>query len=69
MIFKIAVILDESETMRDRQIFLAGRGISGVYLSMEQACIRPIVTSIVNFDEADLEAAAGTIVDHKEKLE
>ncbi len=41
---------------------------SGVYYSMEQIGIRPVITTIVNIDEAALEAAAGTIVDHKEKL-
>lgn len=38
---------------------------SGAYFGMEQSVFRPILTSIVVFDKAALEAAAGTMVDHK----
>ncbi len=56
------------EAIRDCQVLLARGMGSGAYFSMEKAGIRPILTSIVNIDEASLEAAAGTIVNHKEKL-
>jgi predicted Fe-Mo cluster-binding NifX family protein len=54
--------------IRDCQILLARGMGSGAYYSMEQVGVRPVITSIANIDEAALEAAAGTIVDHKEKL-
>ncbi len=57
-----------AEAIRDCQILLAGGMGSGAYYSMEQIGIRPVITRIANIDEAALEAAAGTIVDHKEKL-
>ena len=41
---------------------------AGAYYSMEQAGIRPVITDIANIDEAALQAAQGTIVDHQEKL-
>jgi hypothetical protein len=41
---------------------------SGAYYSMEQVGIRPVITDIASIDEAALQAAAGTITDHKEKL-
>ena len=48
---------------------LLARGMgAGAYASMEQAGIKPVITSIARIDEAALQAAAGTIVDHKEKL-
>jgi predicted Fe-Mo cluster-binding NifX family protein len=56
------------DAVRDCQILLTRGMGSGAYFSMEKAGIRPILTSISNIDEAALEAAAGTIVDHKEKL-
>ncbi|MFH2038289.1 MAG: NifB/NifX family molybdenum-iron cluster-binding protein [Chloroflexota bacterium] len=56
------------EAVQDCQILLARGMGSGAYFSMEKAGIRPVLTSIVNIDEAALEAAAGTIVNHKEKL-
>ena len=57
-----------AEAIRDCQ-FLLARGMgSGAYYSMEQVGIHPVITTIASIDEAALEAAAGTIVDHKEKL-
>lgn len=48
---------------------LLARGMgAGAYASMEQAGIKPVITSIARIDEAALQAAAGTIVDHREKL-
>ncbi|MGQ9490399.1 MAG: NifB/NifX family molybdenum-iron cluster-binding protein [Anaerolineae bacterium] len=48
---------------------LLARGMgAGAYASMQQAGIKPIITSIARIDEAALQAAAGTIVDHREKL-
>jgi len=57
-----------ASAIADCKILLAGGMGAGAYYSMEQAGIRPIITNIVRIDEAALEAAAGTIVDHKEKL-
>jgi len=57
-----------AETIKDCQILLARGMGSGAYFSLEKVGIRPIVTSIASIDEAALEAAQGTIVDHKEKL-
>ena len=57
-----------AEAIKDCQILLARGMGSGAYFSMEHVGIRPVITSISNIDEAALEAAAGTIVDHKEKL-
>jgi len=57
-----------ADAIKDCQILLARGMGSGAYYSMEQVGIRPIITTIVNIDEAALEAAAGTIADHKEKL-
>lgn len=57
-----------AEAIRDCQILLARGMGSGAYYSMEQVGIRPVITTIAGIDEAALEAAAGTIVDHKEKL-
>lgn len=57
-----------AEAIKDCQVLLARGMGSGAYYSMEQVGIRPVITTIANIDEAALEAAAGTIVDHKEKL-
>ena len=57
-----------AEAIRDCQILLARGMGSGAYYSMEQIGIRPIITTIASIDEAALQAAAGTITDHKEKL-
>ena len=57
-----------ADAIRDCQILLAGGMGSGAYYSMEQIGIRPVITEIASIDDAALKAAAGTIVDHKEKL-
>ena len=57
-----------ADAIKDCQILLARGMGSGAYYSMEQIGIRPIITTIASIDEAVLEAAAGVIVDHKEKL-
>jgi len=41
---------------------------AGAYQSMEQAGIRPIVTDLVNIDEAVQAYLAGSILDHTERL-
>ena len=52
----------------DCQVLLArGMGM-GAYESLQQAGIRPVITTIANIDEAALQAANGTIVDHQERL-
>jgi predicted Fe-Mo cluster-binding NifX family protein len=57
-----------ADAIKDCQ-FLLARGMgSGAYFSLEQVGIRPIITTIASIDEAALQAAQGTIVDHKEKL-
>jgi predicted Fe-Mo cluster-binding NifX family protein len=57
-----------AEAIRDCQILLARGMGAGAYYSMEQVGIKPVITTIASIDEAALQAAAGTIVDHKEKL-
>ncbi len=57
-----------AEAIRDCQILLAGGMGSGAYHSMEQLGIRPVITNIASIDDAALQAAAGTIVDRKDKL-
>ena len=48
---------------------LLARGMgAGAYYSMEQAGIRPIVTEIVNIDQAVQAVVTERIEDHKEKL-
>jgi len=41
---------------------------AGAYASMRERGIRPIVTDVQDVDEAALAYAAGTLVDHVEKL-
>jgi predicted Fe-Mo cluster-binding NifX family protein len=57
-----------AKAIRDCQILLVRGMGAGAYYSMEQAGIRPIVTDIPSIDEAVLQAAQGTIVDHHERL-
>lgn len=57
-----------AEAIKDCQILMARGMGAGAYYSMEQLGIRPVITTITNIDEAALESAAGTIIDHKEKL-
>jgi predicted Fe-Mo cluster-binding NifX family protein len=52
----------------DCEILLARGMGAGAYASLQQAGIRAIITTIGNIDEAALQAANGTIVDHQERL-
>ena len=50
------------------QVLLArGMGM-GAYMSLQQAGIRPVITAIADIEEAALQAANGTIIDHQERL-
>ena len=52
----------------DCQMLLArGMGM-GAYESLGQAGIRSVITTIANIEDAALQAANGTIVDHQERL-
>jgi len=52
----------------DCQVLLArGMGM-GAYESLQQAGIRPVITTIAIIEEAALQAANGTIIDHQERL-
>ena len=57
-----------AQAIRDCEVILVRGMGSGAYYSMQQVGIRPIVTDLVNIDEAALAAANGTIVDHSELL-
>lgn len=52
----------------DCDILLARGMGSGAYYNMEQAGIRPILTDIVEIDQAVQAVISGQIVDHTEKL-
>jgi predicted Fe-Mo cluster-binding NifX family protein len=52
----------------DCQVLLARWMGMGAYESLQQAGIRPVITTIANIDEAALQAANGTIIDHQERL-
>jgi predicted Fe-Mo cluster-binding NifX family protein len=54
--------------IRDCQVLLARGMGGGAYYSLEQLGIRPILTTVASIDEAALQAAAGTLEDHREKL-
>jgi predicted Fe-Mo cluster-binding NifX family protein len=54
--------------IKDCQILLVRGMGAGAYSSMQQVGIRPVVTDITEIDTAALEAAQGSIVDHKENL-
>lgn len=48
---------------------LLARGMgAGAYYSMEQAGIRPVITDIVEVDEAVKAVISGQIIDHTERL-
>jgi predicted Fe-Mo cluster-binding NifX family protein len=52
----------------DCQVVLA-RGMGrGAYLGLQQAGLRPVITDIPEIEKAALAAAAGTIVDHRDRL-
>lgn len=52
----------------DCEVLLARGMGAGAYESMKQAGIRPIVTDIVNIDDAVAAFLAGTLTDHPETL-
>jgi predicted Fe-Mo cluster-binding NifX family protein len=56
------------DAIKDCQILLARGMGSGAYYSVQQAGIRPMITTIAGIEEAALEAAKGTLEDHPEKL-
>jgi len=57
-----------AETIADCQVLLCRGMGQGAYLSMQQIGVRPIVTDIVDIDEAVLAYLKGEIIDHTEKL-
>jgi predicted Fe-Mo cluster-binding NifX family protein len=52
----------------DCEVLLARGMGAGAYASLQQAGVRPIITAIADINEAALQAASGTIVDHRERL-
>jgi len=52
----------------DCEVLLARGMGAGAYQSMKQANIRPVVTDVVNIDEAVRAYVAGSLTDHVEKL-
>jgi predicted Fe-Mo cluster-binding NifX family protein len=52
----------------DCEVLLARGMGAGAYESMKQANIRPVVTDVVNIDEAVQAYLAGSLKDHVEKL-
>jgi len=52
----------------DCEVLLARGMGAGAYYSMEQAGIRPVITDIVEVDEAVKAVISGQIVDHTERL-
>lgn len=57
-----------SEAIQDCEALICRGMGSGAYESMKQRGIRPFVTDIAEVDAAALAYAAGTLVDHVEKL-
>ncbi len=57
-----------SEAIADCEALICGGMGAGAYASMRERGIRPIVTDVQDVDEAALAYAAGTLVDHVEKL-
>ncbi len=55
-------------TISDCEVLLARGMGAGAYESMKQANIRPVVTDVVNINEAVQEYLAGRLKDHVEKL-
>jgi predicted Fe-Mo cluster-binding NifX family protein len=52
----------------DCEVLLAGGMGNGAYESLKAANIKPIITDILNIEEAIQKFIDGTIVDHQEKL-
>ena len=57
-----------ADTIKDCQIVLTRGMGNGAYQSMIQNNIKPIVTDIQSIEQAVLSVAAGTIVNHLERL-
>jgi predicted Fe-Mo cluster-binding NifX family protein len=57
-----------AEAIKDCKILLARGMGNGVYQSMLQLNIKPVVTDIKNIDDAVKAVINGTIIDHTEKL-
>lgn len=57
-----------AEAIADCAALICGGMGAGAYASMRERGIRPIVTDVQEVDEAALAYAAGTLVDHVEKL-
>lgn len=57
-----------AETIADCETLLCRGMGAGAYESMKERGIRPVVTDLVDIDEAALAYASGGLVDHVEKL-
>jgi predicted Fe-Mo cluster-binding NifX family protein len=57
-----------AEAIKDCQMLLARGMGAGAYQSMLQLHIKPVVTDIINIDDAVQSVMNGTIIDHIEKL-
>ncbi|MCJ7677937.1 MAG: NifB/NifX family molybdenum-iron cluster-binding protein [Anaerolineales bacterium] len=57
-----------AQAIDDCEAVLCGGMGSGAYQSMRARGIRPVVTDLTSIDEAVLAFAAGTIVDHVDRL-
>ena len=57
-----------SEAIADCEAILCGGMGRGAYESMQQRNIRPVVTDILDIEEAAMAYATGRIVDHVDKL-
>ena len=57
-----------AETIADCETLLCRGMGAGACESMKERGIRPVVTDLVDIDEAALACASGGLVDHVEKL-
>jgi predicted Fe-Mo cluster-binding NifX family protein len=57
-----------AEAIADCEALICGGKGADAYTSMQARGIRPMVTEVKTVDEAALAYAAGTLVDHVEKL-
>jgi predicted Fe-Mo cluster-binding NifX family protein len=57
-----------AEVISDCEALLCGGMGYGAYQSMAQVGIKPVVTDLTAVDAAVLAYAAGTLVDHTERL-
>ena len=56
------------KAISDCEILLAGGMGNSAYMSLKAANIKPVITNILNIDEAVQAFINGTIVDHTERL-